>query len=144
MTKQQAQKELDALKAREAELLAIINATGITPEQRFIELVDGLTVKIDKDWYPDSIFYLREDEYIIEVENDTAYLSKHLFWDIFKDEFGMRYAQIQDFIKSMLEKYLKIKVIKAMSSPAFLVDLLENHFKAKDAVTRNRLKLKTK
>jgi hypothetical protein len=114
MTKQQAQKELNELKAREAELLAIINATEITPEQRFIELVDGLTVKIDKELYDYSIFYFRNYKFIMEVENDKAYLNKHLFWDIFKDEFGMRYAQIQDFIISMLEKYLKIKVVEAM------------------------------
>jgi hypothetical protein len=115
MTKQQAQKELNELKARETELLEIINAPEITPEQKFLQLIDGLTIKIDKENYPNSIFYLRKDKYIIEVKNDKVILNRYLFWDIFKNEFDMHYFQIQQFIESMLKKYFKMNEVEASS-----------------------------
>jgi hypothetical protein len=112
MDKKEAQKELDALKLREAELMKIINAPEITPEERFLQLIDGLTIKIDKMRYPDSIFYLRNDKFMIEIERSKAFLNKDLFWDVFKKEFNMDNFQIGNFLKSMLIKFLSVNVLK--------------------------------
>jgi hypothetical protein len=114
MNKQEAQKELDALKLREAELLAVINAPEVTPEQRFLQLMEGLTVKINKVNYPDSIFYFRNGEFMFEIENDKAFLNYELFWGVFENEFNMDYTHIKDFTRSMLKEHFKMKVVKTL------------------------------
>lgn len=108
MNKRDAQKELEVLKAREAELLSIINKPEVTPEQRFLEMMNGLAVVIKKE-YPNSIFYFRGDIRIWEINEECILFNYVLFWRIFKTEFSMEDGQIQQFTQDMLEKHFKMK-----------------------------------
>lgn len=106
MTRQQRILEL------KAELERLEKAT---PEERFLEFIDGLTIKIDKEKYPDSIFFFRGEECQIEIQKSIVWFRYEGFWKVFEDEFGMKYQQIQDFMKIQLEEHFKMKGV----SPSF-------------------------
>ena len=96
------QQKIAELKAQIAEL------EKITPEQRFLELIDGMTVKIDKDKYPDSTFFFKGDKYYLEIQKSRLWVRYAEIWQVFKVEFGMQYDEIQSFIKDQMEQHFKM------------------------------------
>ena len=97
------QQKIAELKAQIAEL------EKITPEERFLELIDGMTVKIDKDKYPDSIFFFKGDKCYLELENSRLWVRYAEIWQVFEVEFGMSYDEVQSFIKSQVEQHFKMR-----------------------------------
>lgn len=87
----------------------IENSQKITKEQRFLELFQGLEIKSDIEKYPDSVFFFRGDEFILEIKNSHLWVSYTKVWRVFKDEFHMNYSETKEFIKDMVEKHFKWK-----------------------------------
>jgi hypothetical protein len=117
------QQKIAELKAQIAEL------EKITPEQRFLELIDGMTIKIDKDNYPDSTFFFKGDTCYLELENSTLWVTDAEIWQVFELEFGMNYGKIQSFIKDQVEQHFKMTGV----TPGELIITdyheMEQHFK---------------
>ena len=97
------QQKIAELKAQIAEL------EKITPEERFLELIDGMTVKIDKDNYPNSTFFFKGDTCYLELEKSRLWVRYAEIWQVFEVEFGMSYDEVQSFIKSQVEQHFKMR-----------------------------------
>jgi hypothetical protein len=117
------QQKIAELKAQIAEL------EKITPEERFLELIDGMTIKIDKDKYPDSTFFFKGDKCYLELENSILWGRYAEIWQGFEVEFGMKYHEIQPFIKDQMEKHFKIMAVTPYSLNWVVAKLVEQHFK---------------
>ena len=83
------------------------------PEKTFLSMLDGLTVRIAKDKYPDSIFYFRGDECWFEQDFENGYFwcQYDKVWLVFETDHGLNYNEIRDFVKTMLEKHFKCSVL---------------------------------
>jgi hypothetical protein len=92
----------------------------ITKEERFLQLIEGLTLKTDyKDReYPDSVFYYKQNLVMIEIiEKKIAWIRYDGFWNIFEKEYNMDYDKTREFMNNMIEIHLNRKVIT--SNPSF-------------------------
>jgi hypothetical protein len=87
----------------------------LSPEERFLEIINGLEIKIDKKKYPDSIFYFKGDKYFFELEKDIIYCSYNNVWSIFLQEYKMNYDATQAFIKNQVEEHFKMKHVTPFS-----------------------------
>jgi hypothetical protein len=117
---------------RIAELKAeLARLEKVTPEERFLELIDGLTIKIDKEKHPDSIFFFRGEECHIEIRKSTIWFRYVGFWKVFEDEFGMDYQQIRGFLEIQLEEHFKMKGVTPRITEAGSSSPVEEHFKMK-------------
>ena len=108
MTPRQANERLKALDKERDELLKIIESKP-TPEQLFLELIQGLEIKLMPE-NPDSIFFFKNDECFVELDlkNKRFWFDYNNFWSIFNTEFGFNYAGIHKLIKYLLEKHFKL------------------------------------
>lgn len=85
-----------------------------TKEERFWELIlQTNQIKIDKGKYPDYTFGLINDQLLWEYDskNRRLWLSTPQIWSVFESEYGMKYVEIQSFIKKQVEEYFKCKGI---------------------------------
>ena len=69
--------------------------------------------------YPNSVFYIKDDEIIFELQqnpnnkgNRYFYVDYYKFWAVFNSKFGLSYDDTQSFIKGMVEDTLKLGSIK--------------------------------
>ena len=101
----------EQLKHIDAEVKKMNQPKRPTPAERFWQLCKGLTIKIDKEGYPDSVFFFKDDE--CQFEYDTA--NGHLWcryssiWSVFEKEYSMEYSEIQSLIKIQVEEHFKCK-----------------------------------
>ena len=91
-------------------------AKTISPEDKFKELIEGLTIHFDEK-HPDSTFFMRDGKVVFELNKLFLYIDYPTFWGIFVNEYSMQYDDIQTFIKTMVEKHLKMKDVKAEHLP---------------------------
>ncbi len=117
------QQKIEELKAQIAEL------EKITPEQRFLELIDGMTVKIDKDNYPGSTFFFKDDTCYFELGNSRLWVRYAEIWQVFEVEFDMNYDEIQSFIKDQMEQHFIIRGVTPVKVSTRVPFLVEQHFK---------------
>ena len=84
--------------------------TKITPEQRFLELIQGLEIRLDPK-YPDSILFFKKKISFVELDfkNKIIWLRYSDFWSVFENEYRLNYDEIQELTKGLLEKHFKLK-----------------------------------
>lgn len=124
--------EKETLLKREKELIEIINKPEITKEQRFFDLQNNLVRKIDKEKYPESVFYFTKDgDFMFEQDfkNGIFWCDYMMVWLVFESEYGMRYKQIQEFIKRMMEEHFKCNGLTPIKSSVFSHVEMKEHFK---------------
>ena len=101
---------IDAAKEQAAKLEAVINGFDDKDskleamEKRFIELMNGLTIKlVDR-----GINYYRGDVWIAEldIKNKVVWFRYFHFWSFFEKEFGLKYDDITSFTTNMVKKHL--------------------------------------
>ncbi len=109
MNKQETTQRLALIESETKELKKIIEAPKRTREQVFLEMIDGLTIKIDKEKYSNSILFFKDDKFFIEIEKSTIWVSYKYIWLVFESEFQMNYGETHTFLDDMMEKYFKIK-----------------------------------
>lgn len=107
-----------------------------TPEARFAEIVEGLKIGTRKD-YPNSDFYVKGNDTYFEYDKKI----KHLWcdyenvWRIFEKEYGIKYDEIQAFIKVQVAKRLNIKDITPASSFWLSAAMVAKHLNIKDVTS---------
>ena len=101
---------IDAAKEQAAKLEAVINGFDDKDskleamEKRFIELMNGLTIKL----VDGGINYYRGDEWFAEqdIKNKVVWFRYSRFWLFFEKEFGLKYDDITSFTTNMVKKHL--------------------------------------
>lgn len=95
---------------RIAELKAeLAKLEKVAPEKRFLELMDRMTIRIYHDKYPDSVFFFKDDKWMVEIVKSIAWFRYSGFWDVFEGEFSMQSNDVQQFLRDMLKKHFKMK-----------------------------------
>ncbi|WP_312900222.1 hypothetical protein [Chryseobacterium taichungense] len=101
----QKEKELEELKAQ-------LEKEQNDPKKFITELLNGLTVKIDTEKYPNSTFFFRGDEVILELEksDEINYLwcRYYKFWNPISEKFSLDDSQTQQLIKEAVEDHFKM------------------------------------
>jgi len=90
-------------------------------EQWFKSLLNGIEIEIN-DKYPNEVFYKKNKKYFFSLEQNSnnkeeryLWCSYDLVWNILRNKYYLTDSLIQLFIKSMAEKYLKLKEVIAMN-----------------------------
>jgi hypothetical protein len=86
-------------------------------EAFILEMWQDMTTELKPD-YPNSVFYIKNGEIIMEEENGIMWCIYEKIWSVFYDRFGLNYQQTQDFLKSMLEKHLKKGEVRPLTTRA--------------------------
>ena len=105
----------------------------MTPERRFKELCQNLTIKIDEYNYPDRIFWFRDSNCIFDYNKENGYfwVNYVLVWSVFESEFGLNYDQIKGLIKGSVEEHFKLKDVTPYRYKLSPHSMVEEHFKLK-------------
>jgi len=109
MKKNEAIKEKSILLEKLKAVQEIIDKPETTAKQRLLELLNGCEIKIDKEKYPDSVFFFKNEGYYFEIEKKYLWCVYECVWKIFEIEFSMNYGQIQALIKDVVEEHFKCK-----------------------------------
>lgn len=100
-----------------------------SPERIFLDIIDGCTIKIDKDKYPDSIFLFKGDDWMFEIEKSIVWCRWDKVWNKIYKAISGDYNATQAFIKDLLEQHFKMNGV----TPNFISfrqgNMLEQHFK---------------
>ena len=131
MNKQQALNKIELLKKELDELQKIVDKPTISKEERFLQLIDGLTVKIDQKKYPNSVFLFKGNHFYFEIEKTYIWCSYYKVWSVFEKEYEMEYADVQVFIKDQLEEHFKIKDLTSKDCGYINSVVMEEYFKMK-------------
>ncbi len=81
-----------------------------TKEQMFLELIDGYSIEISVDSFPNS--FIMNGKYkkfkIFFYGQKDAVCDHYGFWKLFEDEYNMSHNEIKLFLNKMLFKYFNI------------------------------------
>jgi len=85
-------------------------------EDFFLDCLNGCSILIKKE-FPDSIFYVKNNEVWMEYDSKTNIfvLRYDRIWSVFESKFGLDDVVIKSFTKSMVEKHLKLSGVTTMS-----------------------------
>jgi len=134
MNKQQALDRLSSLENEAKELRKIIEEPEqISKELRFWGIINGLTLKIDKVKYPDTIFLFKDDICYIEYNTKNGYLwlKYSTIWSILEKEYSLKYEEIQSFIMNQVEEHFNCRGVTPLGCMPALTSRVEEHFKNK-------------
>ena len=80
-------------------------------EQWFKSLLNGIEIRIN-DNNPNSVYYEKNGKIFFELIQNSGkryfWCNYKLVWNILRDKYKFNYDEIQAFIKSMVEQYLKL------------------------------------
>lgn len=109
-----------------------------TIEQRFEELVAGLTRKVDFDQWPDYIFFLRGDECLFNYNFSSGNLWCHSekVWELLEREGWCKYDEVQSFLKNQIEKHFKLTIVTPKMAISRWRKLIEDHFKLTESYVK--------
>jgi hypothetical protein len=90
-------------------------------EQWFKSLLNGLEIEIRAD-RQNSVYYKKNGKVFFELyqgsEEKYLWVDFDLVWFVFKIKYNLNYDEVQSFIKSMVEKHLKLSEV----TPLFHID----------------------
>jgi hypothetical protein len=104
------------------------------PEEVFFrELVSKFEIKLSGD-YPDSIFYMIDDEIYMRQYKKTKdiWIRHEDFWSVFQSKFGYNYQETRELLRGMLERHLKIEGYTAFVLDMITVQGLERYLKLEE------------
>ena len=64
--------------------------------------------------YPNSIFWVKNDEVFAEIQNSKYFCIKMKVWDIISFMFSLEYEEVQSLIKNWLEEHYKMGELTPM------------------------------
>ena len=113
--------------------MVLIEKKSQSAKSFFLNYIQDLEVKIDKERYIDTVFYFKNGCCLFEYNEKYGYLYCQYdgFWSVFAMEYNMNHQQLQAFIKNGVEEYFKIKVTTPWWSSKSLSNKMEEHFKLK-------------
>ena len=81
--------------------------------------------------YPDSIFWIKDGEVIVEIEKSEYFWVNYKIWRNIMDILSLEYDETQHGIKTWLEEHYKLRGLTPVSDLQFEVIQLEEHYKLK-------------
>lgn len=89
---------------------------NVSAEQFLLDILGSeLTLKIDREKYPNSVFYFKGDKCLLELKksNTALYLwcNYNEIWNPISTKFYLDYASTQSLIKMTIEEHFKLKDI---------------------------------
>lgn len=108
------QEKIDNLKEEILQLEILLEKEKQNPKLFLLEILGNeLTVKIDREKYPNSVFYFKGDSCLLELEKSgsTTYLSCNYskIWNPISEQFSLGYSEIQQLIKETVEEHFKMR-----------------------------------
>mgnify|MGYP001591996186 CR=1 FL=1 len=75
-------------------------------EQLFIDLLQGLTIKVDLIGHPYKIYMLNEQQYMFEYDwqHNIFYCHYDRVWSLFETNYDIDYQSVHKFILNQVEK----------------------------------------
>lgn len=110
-----------------------IKHKDMTIEEKFEELIKGLTRKVDFERWPEEIFFFRDDECLFDYDFNFGYLwcDWEKVWRALACEGRYKYIEIQSFVKKVVEQHFKFQVIAPKTVVGISGRQVEQHFKIK-------------
>jgi hypothetical protein len=137
MNKEEAIKQIPIIQAELDRLKSIIETPErISKEERFYEIVKELTQKIDKEKYPNSLFYFKGDDPMFEIEDSKIWVSKKNVWSVFEREYCMEHIDIKTFISIQAEEPFNRKGLTPIPLANIYYKQVKQHFKRKELTPR--------
>lgn len=103
------------------------------PEHDFFTVMDGVTVKEDRNKYPDFVFLFKGDSLVMGIEKlKDIWCSYGLLWSKIEPHFDYSYGDTQRFVKRMVEEHFKLKGVKPKAHTSLTIQEVEEHFKLRD------------
>jgi len=81
--------------------------------------------------HPDSIFWVKEGEVIVEIENSEYFWISPQIWNNIKIMFSLENNETQQVIKDWLEEHYKLGGLKPLFFSFNSSSVLEEHYKLK-------------
>lgn len=98
---------------------------------RFLRLIEGCKIKVDFERYPNSIFYFKDGEYLMDYDLKTEYfwISSSKIWAKSQSEFGYNNEYVRELITGIVKQHFKCKVVRTTRIIFKRHEGLNNHFK---------------
>lgn len=116
MTKKQLLQQADKVAEQIAQLteqereLRKKAAEMTSPDKVWDGIINGLTIKIDREKYPNSIFFFKEDAFLFEIENNILWCRYDKVWLKISEVISGDYKATQAFIKNkVVEEHFNLK-----------------------------------
>ena len=81
--------------------------------------------------YPDSIFWIKDGEVIVEIEKSEYFWVNYKIWNNITLMFSLEYDETQQVIKDWLEEHYKLGGLTPLGRNSIFKNLLEEHYKLK-------------
>ena len=107
-----------------------------SPDNFFLEIFNGATVKIDLEKYPNSIFYFSGETFLLEIEKQgeklIAWFNYYKIWNPISTTNAWNYSQTQEFLTVTIEEHFKLRELTALKSFTLSNCSIEEHFKLRE------------
>ena len=77
--------------------------------------------------YPESIFWVKDKQVIVEIENSKIFWVKYEIFDIISDMFSLEYEGTQELIKHWLEEHYNLGSLTPEEMYYDIITKLEEH-----------------
>jgi len=93
-----------------------------TPEEFFLDAIDGITTISPNKYHNDINYYEKNDNVLFQyfIITNIFYVSFNKIWVILIHIFNMKEWEARKFIKEMVEKYLNLKDVKIVVADSFM------------------------
>ena len=96
-----------------AELKMQLEKEQNNPKKFFLDILGNeFTIKIDREKYPNSVFYFKGGTCLLELEkselNTYLWVSYDKIWNPIYEKFSLDYSSIQELIKVTVEDHFKM------------------------------------
>lgn len=99
-------------------------------------LGNELTIKIDREKYPNSVFYFKGKNCLLELQksedNINLWCNYNEIWNPISAKYSLDYALIQELIKETVEEHFKMRDVTPGDMMCTAAVEVEEHFKMKD------------
>ena len=132
------QQKTNSLKEEISQLELQLEKEKKDPKVFLLEILGNeITVKIDREKYPNSVFYFKGDSLLLEFEKSasSSYLwcSYSKIWNPISNKFGLEYSEIQQLIKETVEDHFKMREATPWGYGQTQPIAVEDHFKMREA-----------
>ncbi|QIY92203.1 DUF342 domain-containing protein [Chryseobacterium gallinarum] len=135
------QEKINSLKEEISQLEIQLEKEKNDPKLFLLELIGNeLTIKIDREKYPNSVFYFKGGACLLELEKSdgTTYLwcNYSKFWNPISEKFSLGYAEIKILIKETVEEHFKMRDVTPALAAGPTPTPVEEHFKMRDVTPK--------
>jgi hypothetical protein len=140
------QEKIEKYEAKISELKKEIEKMQ-SPEDFFLQIINGSTLKLDPLKYPNSTFYFDGETFLLEIEKREekwyVWFNNDKIWDPIKEQNNWNYTQTQEFLKLKIEDHFKLRNVTANADDSIQkyslleIQKIEDHFKLREVIADN-------